>query len=281
MNQDPKLIEALSALVQGMQVTASVIQALIADATQSDKLHASSSCSATPPESNQLQALPRKWKQLGSQWPQIGGVDFAPVPRDIFMSSAFRDAYRPGETRTCYVAKCHGLDRLSQTLQVPLNKVSTCEDGRLHSRLGELSREQYGSIIKRDGKLIAESGFAQWSTYRPPRSLRASPNSPVIITADAIGVVMPDTMSKEEFDEGYDGYIAQGSLNNWIGTGDGIGHCAKLQMEPYHGIRYSHRHRRLVVEAAREFAVFRARGDYERLVAIVERVIIDHLRLAK
>lgn len=283
MKHDPALVEALTALAQGMQMTASIMQRLMADdvdAVRDDRALCTSIVSSCAPHSPQQNAQ-RKWTQVGTDWPQIGGREFKPVPRDIFMGPAFREAYRPGDAHTCYVGRCQGLDALSKALQMPINKVSSCEDGRLMPRLEELGREQHACVFLRDGQEMTTDGFRNWSTYRPSRSLRASPNSPVIITEDALGVIMPAKMSRDEFDERYDRYVAHGSVGAWLDSRDGVEHCAKLGVEHCLGIRYTRRLRdsRLKTESAREIVVFRARSDYDRLIAIIERVVVDHLRI--
>ena len=90
-------------------------------------------------------------------------------------------------------------------------------------------------------------------------------------------------MANDEFDDRYDSYVAHGSLGAWIETKEGVEHCFKVKADPSRGLRFSNRlrDRCLSLEAAKEIVVFRARVDYERLVSIIERIVFDHLNIAK
>jgi len=66
-----------------------------------------------------------------SIWPRVGGLGRLEPTSDLFARDAYRNAYRPGLARQIYAGACFGLRRLSATLQVPLQKVSTCSAGRL------------------------------------------------------------------------------------------------------------------------------------------------------
>ena len=83
--------------------------------------------------------------------PRIGGRAFVAAPPGSFRTPAYLAKYRPGTPRLIYVGACEGLKHLSKRINIPLNKVSTSEEGRLTKRLREL--EQENARLK---KLLAE-----------------------------------------------------------------------------------------------------------------------------
>ncbi len=205
-------------------------------------------------------------------WPRIGGHDFSAPSRDVFASAEYKSRYKPGECRDIYVAACNGVRRLSAASGVPQNKVSTCKAGSLPSRLRAIGREGYGSIIIRDGKEIVEGGFQQWKIYSPPKSLAISPNSPVTLQGTVLRAHMPISMSSLQFDDKFDELVIKGSPYLEQGSG------SVANMLP-HRFTVRKRHGAHVTEIAKEIVVFRSRGDFDRLVAIIEQVILEHLGL--
>jgi hypothetical protein len=150
-----------------------------------EKLAAASAALARP--AAELPAIlspkPRP-RYFPSDWPKIGGRDDLPEVSDLFVSSAYRDQYRPGQRREIYAAASDGLARLASRLRMPLYKVSTCGPGRLAERMKELGRDRYASEWFREGEYVVEqSGFDKWFPSHLFVTKLPAPNSPVKIGA--------------------------------------------------------------------------------------------------
>lgn len=231
---------------------------------------------------NPLKGFPPRWSKVDSDWPQIGGRRFRSPSPEIFLSQEYRDKYRPGRWRSSYIASCDGLEKLSARYSVPAVKASTCDDGSLAGRLREIRAEEYGSIYLIDGHEVRDSDFRRWWTFRPPTNLAPSPNSPVVVHKECLSVCMPDGMTDKQFDYAFDELVRLGSLADWLQSDAGDVHCGKIGADPTSGCRYTLRpyDRASQREQAKEIVVFRKRMDFVRLVAIIERVILEYLQLS-
>jgi len=217
-----------------------------------------------------------------SIWPRVGGLGRLEPTADLFRREAYRDAYRPGLARQIYAGACFGLRRLSATLQVPLQKVSTCSAGRLLERMKEVSIDQYAGEYSKDGRYVADrDGFRNWYPAHLHTSVRPAVNSPVSASARALTVTLPDTMSAAEFDLDFDAEVRKASIADWVATPEGRYHCAARGVDPALACRatpYPYgdvtRH-----SPALEIVVFRTRQDVDRLIGLAERVVLKKLGL--
>ena len=217
-----------------------------------------------------------------SIWPRVGGLGRLEPTADRFACDAYRNAYRPGLARQIYVGACFGLRRLSATLQVPLQKVSTCSAGRLMERMKEVSVDEYASEYSKDGRYVADrDGFRNWYPAHLHTSVRPAVNSPVSASARALTVTLPDTMSAAEFDLAFDAEVRKASIADWVATPEGRRHCAARGVDPALACRATpypygdvtrHSH-------ALEIIVFRTRDDVDRLINLAERIVLKKLGL--
>lgn len=225
--------------------------------------------------------LPPRWSNIKTDWPQIGGRRFKPIPPEIFVSSAYLATYRPGLTRAGYVAICDGTETLSKQFKMPIAKTSSCDGDRLPDRLRDITTEEYGSVYLNGDRQVRQQGFKGWRTQPVPDGLILSPNSPVILTEHALLARMPQSMTRGDFDSRYDELVRLGSVGSWVETDAGILHCQRVGVSPELGQRFTVRKRgkKIDREQSLEIVAFRPKMDYQRLVAIIERVILEHLGL--
>ena len=217
-----------------------------------------------------------------TDWPRIGGRVDLPDMSGLFNGAGYRDQYREGEGREIYAGASLGLARLASRLRLPLYKLSTCAMGRLADRMRELGRDQYASEWFCDGEYVVEpNGFDNWFpshffVAKPPAS-----NSPVRVGPRALGVRLPLTMSAKDFDLAFDAEIRKAAIDTWVMTSEGARHCAFLNANPAMAQRSTPYPFGSVAKAspAKELAVFRIHEDADRLVAIVEHVILKHFGL--
>jgi len=215
-----------------------------------------------------------------STWPRVGGLGRLEPTADLFGREAYRNAYRPGLARQIYAGACFGLRRLSATLQVPLQKVSTCSAGRLLERMKEVSVDEYASEYSKDGRYVADrDGFRNWYPAHLHTTGRPAVNSPVSASARALTVTLPDTMSAAEFDLAFDAEVRKASIADWVATPEGRHHCAARGVDPALARRatpYPYgdvtRH-----SPALEIVVFRTRYDVDRLINLAERIVLKKL----
>lgn len=214
-------------------------------------------------------------------WPRIGGHGFVAPPPGAFEAEKYLAKYKPGVPRLVYVAACNGLKCLSDKAGIPHNKVSTSAADRLLKRLRELGTLKYGCIHLHEGSAIEESGFDTWKTYHPPRGMKICPNSPVVVAGPAIRLIMPSSMDARQFDRRFDELVQLGSTGSWFETDEGRAHASRMGIAPSYAKRFTRRTRDglLQPEVSKEIVAFRSVGDFDRLVSIIERVVLEHLGL--
>ncbi len=282
MIRDPNLVAAITEMARVLQATGMVLEKLLMTSAASIEppIVCASKTKAETTE-NPLEDLPVRWSKINSDWAQIGGRHFVPPSPEAFLSAAYKAAYRPGRWRGFYVGECDGLKNLSRKFMLPINKVSTTDVTRLTERLRENGNDEYAAVYLAEGHEIRESGFKRWRTICPPQGLQPSPNGPVQVMNQCLALRMPDTMSDQELDERFDELVRLGSLGAWLDTDAGRLHCQKVGVSPYYGQRFTGRPygREIAREQSQEIVAFRTRSDFSRLVAIIERVVLEHLGL--
>ncbi len=102
------------------------LDALLADPTRGEASIDTLTNSALPDAPIRAIPIPewagRARQLLPTDWPRVGGRAFVPEQTDLFRSEAFRDLWRPGETREIYAGACDGLLRLSRKLKAPTTR---------------------------------------------------------------------------------------------------------------------------------------------------------------
>jgi len=214
-------------------------------------------------------------------WPRIGGRGFTAAHTDAFMREAFRDRWRPGESRAIYAAGCAGLGQIVKQLRVPIYKVSTCGADRVWRRMDELNTDRYGSMWQStDGYVCDREGFDDWFPSQLHPELGPSPGSPVHCTERAIVVQLPEGMSRQTFDKAFDAETAKGALNTWLSTQPARDHCTMVGFDPAQGRRFTNYvagHGR--PSPAMEICGFTLNGGPDRIISLAERIILAHLSI--
>jgi hypothetical protein len=88
-------------------------------------------------------------------------------------------------------------------------------------------------------------------------------------------------MSKETFDKAYDAEVRHAAIDLWIATDDGRLACAGRGVNPEIFKRFTEYGYDSMprISEARELVVFRLDRDVDRLIEIVETLILRHLKI--
>lgn len=216
-------------------------------------------------------------------WPVIGGRRFVSPSRELFLSEEFRARYRPGDERTVYAARCPGLGELASDSKLQLSKVSSCKGGRLSERIHELNADRYGGTVLDEGRPRIEVGWDDWYAIKLNPRVGPSPGSPVTLVERGLLVRLPATMGPRQFDDEFDEIVQRGAFQPWLSKRDGKRHCALADFEPMKAQRFTtngHDSEPRISEA-KELCVFRRGRDHDRLISIIEYIILRHLQLLR
>jgi hypothetical protein len=268
----------VGSVVRILQTIASMLdylQALLRDGAAAPP----SPSSALPSQPVHNALLPKEPARI--DWPQIGGPDFVAPSRHIFLSADYAARFQPGAERTVYVAGCSGMRDLSQASGIVVSKVSSCGGGRLLARVGELNQDRYGAIALHGGEERAEPGWDDWFAIKLKAKTGPAPGSPVTIAERSLVVRLPATMNAQQFDAAFDDLVRHGALAPWLATTDGQRHCVQVGFDSTRGKRFTSYGFDSAprLSEATELCVFRRHRDHDRLIAIVEYVILRHLGL--
>ena len=216
-----------------------------------------------------------------SRWPRIGGADLAVAPDLTVETDAYQSRWEASDVVVwVYVLGCPGIQELAQLLALPIFKIGTTE-GSLQDRLHELGRDNYGASYRTPTGLVREPGFGpgMWVAEQTPLTLDLSPLSPVHPSVRAIGVRLPKGLSYAAFEKRFSAEIAKASLSKIINSPGGRALCADRAVDPA-------RCRRITeykfgsdvrLSSGEELTVFRPRSESDRLVAIAEKIIVEHV----
>jgi hypothetical protein len=221
-------------------------------------------------------------RYVPTDWPRIGGRVELPDMSHLFAGDAYRDQYQQGDRREVYAAACPGLAQLVNRIRMPLYKVSSCALGRIANRMQELGRDRYASEWFCAGAYVsAPEGFDKWFPSHLSLAKPAAANSPVVIGARGLTVKLPHSLSAEAFDLAFDAEIRKGAIDLWAMSEAGARHFAFLDVDPAMAQRATSFAYGAGVRScpATEIVVFRPNEDADRLVNIVERVVLRHLGL--
>ncbi|WP_439492031.1 hypothetical protein [Bosea sp. (in: a-proteobacteria)] len=225
-------------------------------------------------------AAVRLW--ISTPWPEIGGprLDLKPDPR--FATPAWRRCYIPGERTNVYIAGCRGLlSSVAQLLHIGTWKISTTQDETpgLEKRLKALDIDRYGSTYMADGDLIEDPHFDRWGLAMIGSDVQASPGSPLRILPRGIEVILPADLDFGTFDRLLRQALSNAELGRWSVSPQGLAHCARFGLAPSRFERFSayemgggNR-----MSRAREIFLFKPAKQSQRLVRIIETIIMNHV----
>ena len=217
-----------------------------------------------------------------SDWLRVGGDDFVPASPALFLTSAYATRYVPGVSRSVYIAHCTGLGALAKSVDRTAFKLSTCGPDLAPDRMWQGSDDVHGGAYVKDGKFIVDAArWTNWQLAFPRLAVGPSPGGPVTIGARSIDVILPATMTPEEFDRCFDAMTRRAALDVWAESAAGYAHCVSRGVDPQTLQRWTVYPRRpgLCPTASHELCVFRQRKDGDRLVEIIERIVLKHLGL--
>lgn len=225
-------------------------------------------------------AAVRLW--VRTRWPEIGGpqLDLNADPR--FTDPIFSSRYLAGERTNVYVAGCRGLlCSVAQLLHIGAWKISTTQDESpgLENRLKALATDRYGACHRLGDQLVVDRGFDEWVLSTLPDDLVLSPGSPLRLWPRGIEVILPSDLEPGRFDRLLRKALANAELQSWASSLEGRAHRACFNLPPsrFHrftayGMCGSHR-----ISAARELYLFKPHLQAQRLVRIVETIVLDHV----
>ncbi|MGO8737600.1 hypothetical protein [Rhodoblastus sp.] len=231
------------------------------------------------PPMRTLPRFERQSRHYPTAWPKIGGAGLQTGPTNVFLSEEFRDRFKPGEKRRAYAGACPGLAVVSHSIALPNYKISTCGFDRLQQRFFELNRDGYAAWRYVNGVLVRQDGFNAWFPTHLYPTVRPSPNSPVVADARSILITLPDSLSAKMFDEKFDALTRLGAIDAWSMTEDGRQHCAALGVDSDELRRHTV-YPGWVTSPAWELCGFSTYSGADRLIAICEQILADHIGVA-
>lgn len=219
-----------------------------------------------------------------TQWPVIGGDDLIIETADILSSKAYATQYQPGITRDIYIAGCPGLKDLKKQISIPIFKVGECGEGRIADRIKQQSKDQYGSYYKIDGDwAVQEEGYDEYSALQIYLPENLHKMSPVRALTRGLTVTLPNGMSRQQFSLGFQKRLASCSWHEWRNTPDAIAHFDRKNINQDIIDRYTDygTGAQSDITQTTEFYCIRNENaqDCKRLIAIIENVILGHMRL--
>ena len=215
-------------------------------------------------------------------WPKVGGPGLITGPTNIFLSDPFQDRFKANadhEERLVYLAACSGLaTETKRGVGIPMYKPGVTESGRVAARMLELRRDEYASHRKIAAKWTKFSGFSDWfaSQLRPLQ--RPSPNSPVNVDVRVIRVKLPEGLTTQKFDEAFDAAVRLGAVDAWAQTRAARVYCEAKGLDP-ETLEMATLYPAGILAPAREVCFTTMFSGVDRLVAIAEQIIAQHLDL--
>jgi hypothetical protein len=218
--------------------------------------------------------------RAGSEWPIIG-ANLAAIPKGIFESEAFRERFEPGDVVKTYGAGCCGLRTLASRIDAPIRKIGASLAADIRTRMKDVSRDRYAGLIKIGDEYQIEAGFDAYMATPFVCAARPSPNSPVSIEPRSFSVVLPKQMRFTDFERALQKALQPASLHHWVSTPVGLEHFAKLSIDPAVARRFTNYGYSGLGQPipAEEIYITRPRSDGDRLVAILETIVLEHLGL--
>ena len=212
--------------------------------------------------------------RTGTEWPKPG-EGFPPIAEGIFEAEAYRARYQPGITVKVYAAGCEGLRTMANLIDLPLRKfgATLCADVRV--RMQYNSRNNYAGVVNIGDKPQLEDGFDKYVATPILCTKNPSRYSPVSVEPRSLSVLLPEGMSFDDFERALQQALRPASLVHWIATPDGVEHFERLRLLPTIAQRFT-RYSDELVEAV-EIYIARPRNDGDRLVRVLEHIVLKHI----
>ncbi|WP_066734253.1 MULTISPECIES: hypothetical protein [Hyphomicrobiales] len=239
-------------------------------------------CNATPRRLKDVHspAAVRLW--VPTAWPEIGGprLDLKPDPR--FAEPIFTSRFIPGERTTVYIAGCRGLlSSVAQLLHIGAWKISTTQDETpgLQRRLDALGTDRYGSTYWIGAETVEDPHFSRWGLSMVGTDVMLSPGSPLRILPRGIEVILPADLDFDTFERLLRQALSNAELGRWVTSWAGRAHCARFGLSPSRFERFSPYNMACGdrMSRAREIFLFKPAKQSQRLVRIIETLIIGHV----
>ncbi len=239
-------------------------------------------CNASPRRLKDIHspAAVRLW--VPTAWPEIGGprLDLKPDPR--FDEPLFTSRFIPGERTTVYIAGCRGLlSSVAQLLHIGAWKISTTQDESpgLQRRLDALGTDRYGSTYRIGAETVEDPHFSRWGLSMMGTKVMLSPGSPLRILPRGIEVILPADLDFDTFERVLRQALSHAELGRWVASRAGRAHCARFGLSPSRFERYSAYDMggRDRMSRAREIFLFKPAKQSQRLVRIIESLILIHV----
>lgn len=225
-------------------------------------------------------AAVRMW--ISTPWPEIGGPRLDLKPDARFAQPAFCSRYVRGERTTVYVAGCRGLlYSVAQLLHIGAWKISTSQDesAGLQKRLDALGTDRYGSTYKVGSDIVEDPHFSRWGLSMVGADVVLSPGSPLRILPRGIEVILPADLDFGTFDRLLRQALSNAELGGWSVSPLGQAHCARFGLAPSRFERFSKYDMAGGdrMSRAREIFLFKPAKQSQRLVRIIEEIILAHV----
>ncbi len=216
-----------------------------------------------------------------SRWPRIGGADLVVAPNMAVETEEYQSRWQASDVVVwIYCLGCPGAQTLAQILALPFFKLGTTE-GRIQSRLDELGRDGYGAAYRTPAGLVREPGFGprEWVAEQLPVALTLSPLSPVHPSCRGIGVRLPEGLTASMFERRFAAEVGKAALGKIINSPAGRALCLDRGVDPARCSRVTEYRFGSDVRPSNEeeFVVFRPRTESDRLVAIAEALVVEHV----
>ena len=212
--------------------------------------------------------------RTGTEWPQPG-EGFPPIADGIFETKAYLARYQPGVTVKVYGAGCSGLRTLANHIDLPLRKYGATVAPDIRVRMQYSSRNNYAGVVKIGEKHQLEDGFDKYVATPILCTKTPSRFSPVSVEPRSLSVLLPEGMSFDDFERALQEALRPASLVHWIATHEGLEHFERLRLLPTIAQRFT-RYSDELVEAT-EIYIARPRNDGDRLVRVLEHIVLKHI----
>ncbi|MGI4765262.1 MAG: hypothetical protein ACRYGP_09410 [Janthinobacterium lividum] len=216
------------------------------------------------------------------RWPRIGGPGLVVAPNPTIETEEYQSRWRPSDVVIwIYVLGCPGTQALAKALGLPLFKIGTTTTS-VQQRLDELGRDAYGSYYRTaKGALVQEPGFGRglWVAEQLPVSLDLSPLSPVHPSVRGVGIRLPVGLTAAVMERRVAAEVVKAGLGGIIGSAAGRALCAERGVNPARCRRWTEYRFGADTRPSEEeeLTIFRPRAESDRLVAIAEKIVVEHV----
>ena len=212
--------------------------------------------------------------RTATEWPKPG-EGFLPIAEGIFEAEAYLARYRPGVTVKVYAAGCEGLRTMANLIDLPLRKYGATLAPDIRVQMQYSSQNNYAGVVKIGEKHQLEEGFDKYAATPILCTKTPSRFSPVSVEPRSLSLLLPEGMNFDDFERALREALRPASLVHWIATPEGIEHFERLRLLPAIAQRFT-RYSDELVEAT-EIYIARPRNDGDRLVRVLEHIVLKHM----